>query len=138
MARQGVVPTALKCQHLSCSVARIHYLFWVRQPENIPLVETGDSKPGSSAGCMPFVYTPVNLLQHEARVQVSVGLIASGETDTRLVLSREEDELWAVLMRRAASSAVTSRKILTAKERLILPSYIVMLMSSPQSWRFSC
>lgn len=76
VARQGVVPTALKCQHLSCSVARIHYLFWVRQPENIPLVRTGDSKPGSSAGCMPFVYTLANLLQHEARVQVSGGLIA--------------------------------------------------------------
>lgn len=35
----------------------IHYLPWVKQPENIHLVKTGDSKPGSSAGSMPCVYT---------------------------------------------------------------------------------
>lgn len=43
-----------------------HYLFWVRQPENIPLVQTGDPKPGNSASPMPYVYVSVNVLQHKA------------------------------------------------------------------------
>lgn len=102
VARQGFVPTALKCQHFSCSVTQIRYLFWVRQPENIPVMETGVSKPGSSTGCVPYVYIPVNLL--------FAGLISTKETDTQPVSSR--DELWAALMRRAAASAVTSKKIL--------------------------
>lgn len=60
------------------------YLPWARQPENIPLVKTGDSKPGSSAGSTGCVCAPASSLQHKARVEVSVGLTASGETETQL------------------------------------------------------
>lgn len=85
----------------------INYLFWVRQPENIPLVQTGDPKPGNSANPMPYVYVSVNVLQHKA----GPTYLAKSKRRHRYTacVTRAEEELWAVLMRRAAASTAPPR-----------------------------
>lgn len=85
----------------------INYLFWVRQPENIPLVQTGDPKPGNSANPMPYVYVSVNVLQHKA----GPTYLAKSKRRHRYTacVTRAEEELWAVLTRRAAASTAPPR-----------------------------
>lgn len=70
----------------------------------------------------PLYATAANLLQQKTRLEVSAGLIASGETVTHLVLLGDEEELWAVTMRSMVASAVTPRYTPTAKRQFIPPS----------------
>lgn len=104
VARQGFVPTVLKCQ-LMLHGSGTFYLFWVRQPENIPLVQTGDPKPDNSASPMPCVYVSVNVLQHKA----GPTYLATSKRRHRYGACGAEEELWAVPLRGAAASTAPPR-----------------------------
>lgn len=109
VARQGFVPTILKCQHCSCPMAQGHIIFsgsgslkislWCKQ-----VIQNLATQLVPCPMCM-FLWTCCNI-----RLDLHTWLTGRGDTDTQLVSSRAEEEQWAVLMRRAAASTAPPGK----------------------------
>lgn len=86
VARQGFVPTVLKYQRFPCSMTQGYIIFSRSGRPKISLwcEQVIQNLAAQLVPCP--VYTPAaNLLQQKARVEVSAGLIASGETVTQLL-----------------------------------------------------